>query len=122
MRVGGVKRVAEALLQAIGEILSDNEIEAQGATNPNPASRAFRHLEIKFNLIDYLIIYFHLKFAHPIIKFITPMRSPRCSRVRLWVILFGKVIKTKVVELDEKTIMVGSFLNSVLGRQKLCPH
>jgi hypothetical protein len=39
-----VKRVAEAPLQAIGEILSDTENGAQLATNPNRHSRAFPHV------------------------------------------------------------------------------
>ena len=39
-----MKRVAEAPLQAIGEILSDTENGAQLATNPNRHSRAFPHV------------------------------------------------------------------------------
>ena len=39
-----MKRVAEALLQAIGDLLSDTENGAQLATNPNPHSIAFPHV------------------------------------------------------------------------------
>jgi hypothetical protein len=39
-----VKRVAEALLQAIGDLLSDTENGAQLATNPNRHSIAFPHV------------------------------------------------------------------------------
>jgi hypothetical protein len=38
-----MKMVHVLELHAIGEIVGENKIEAQSATNPNPASRAFPH-------------------------------------------------------------------------------